>query len=95
MAANLTSLQGTIVSKDKTAVEALLGAPVKKSFWTNARPPVGATAAEIAAFEAERLDEIWIYANGRVHFTLAGIAAKVDDNVAKDLPPEQGSPLVA
>lgn len=89
----LTSIQGSIINKAKAQVEAMLGAPLKKSYWKNVRLPEGATPQEIAAFEAEQLDEIWIYANGRVHFTLAGKAKIVDDNVSMDLPPE--GPLVA
>ena len=59
-----------------------------------AKPPEGADAKAVAAYEAEALDEIWIYANGRVHFTLAGTAAKVDDKVDRDLPPPEGTMYV-
>jgi hypothetical protein len=90
----LTEIQNQIVNKSKPDVEALLGKPAKVSYWTNAKPPEGANAAAVAAFEAEALDEIWIYTNGRVHFTLAGTAAKVDDKVDRDLPPPEGT-LVA
>lgn len=41
-----------------SGVEALIGAPLKKRFWKNVRLPEGATPEEIAAFEAEHLDEI-------------------------------------
>lgn len=91
----LTSIQGNIINKSKAQVEAMLGAPLKKRYWTNVHLAEGATPQEVAAFKAEQLDEIWIYANGRVHFTLAGKATRVDDNVAKDLPPERDGPLVA
>ena len=95
MADALTSIQANILDKEKAEIEAMLGAPLKKRYWTNVRPPEGATAAEIASFEAEQLDEIWIYANGRIHFTMAGKATAVDDNVTKDLPPERDGPLIA
>jgi hypothetical protein len=95
MADTLTSIEGNIVNKTKAEVEALIGAPLKKRFWKNVRLPEDATAEEIAAFEAEQLDEIWIYTNGRVHFTLAGKATSVDDNVSKDFPPDQPGPLIA
>jgi hypothetical protein len=95
MADTLTDIQGDIINKTKAEVEALIGTPLKKSFWKNARLPEGATAEETAAFEAEQLDEIWIYANGRVTFTLAGKATKVDDNVSKYFPPDQPGPLIA
>lgn len=91
----LTSIRNSLIGKGKTQVEAMLGAPLKKSYWTNMRLPAGATPQEIADFEAEQLDEIWIYANGRVHFTMAGKARSVDDNVSKDLPPDRDGPLVA
>ena len=77
------------MNTEKADVETLLGKPVKVSYWTNAKPPEGADAAAIAAFEKEALDEIWIYNNGRVHFTLAGTAVKVDDKVDRDLPPPE------
>jgi hypothetical protein len=95
MAGTLTDIQANIVNKDKAQVEALLGAPVKKSYWKNAEPPQGATPQEIADFKANQMDEIWIYTNGRVHFTAAGKATSVDDNVLKDLPPDRDPPLVA
>jgi hypothetical protein len=94
MADTLKDIENTILTKAKAQVEALLGAPLKRRFWTNVVPPAGATPQEIAAFEAEHLDEIWIYANGRVHFTMAGKATLVDDNVSRDLPPEQEGSLV-
>ncbi len=90
----LTDIQAQIVDKSKADVEALLGKPVKVSYWTNAKPPEGADAAAVAAYNAEALDEIWIYSNGRVHFTTAGKAVKVDDKVDRDLPPPEGT-LVA
>ena len=95
MSDTLTSIQGSIINKTKAQVEAMLGVPLKKRYWKNVSPPEGATPPEIAAFEAEQLDEIWIYANGRVHFTLADKARTVDDNVSKDLPPDREAPLVA
>lgn len=85
----LTDMQAQIIDKPKADIETLLGKPLKVSYWTNPRPPEGADAAAIAAFEAETLDEIWIYTNGRVHFTLAGTAARVDDKVSRDLPPQE------
>jgi hypothetical protein len=90
----LTEMQDQIVKKSREDVEALLGKPVKVSYWTNARPPEGADANAVAAYEAEALDEIWIYANGRVHFTMAGKAVKVDDEIDRDLPPPEGTVFV-
>ena len=89
MAERLTDIEAQIVDKSKADVEELLGKPVKVSYWTNAKPPEGADAAAVTAFEAEALDEIWIYTNGRVHFTMAGTAVKVDDKVDRDLPPPE------
>jgi hypothetical protein len=68
---NLTSIQSQILNKHKTAVEALSGQPLRKGYWKKTKPPQGADAAAIAAFESSVLDEIWIYSTGRVHFTLA------------------------
>jgi hypothetical protein len=97
MANGLTEREADILTKDKAAVETLLGKPAKVGFWTNTTPPEGGDAAAIAAYEAEVLDEIWIYTNGRVHFSLAGTAVKVDDKVGRDLPPPEpdGGTLVA
>ena len=94
MAERLTDIEGEILNKSKEDVETRLGQPTKVGYWTKARPPEGADAAAITAFEAEALDEIWIYTNGRVHFTIAGKAIKVDDKVDRDLPPTEGT-LVA
>jgi hypothetical protein len=91
----LTSRESEILGKDKAEVMELLGAPVKQRFWTNVQTPDDMTASELAAFQAEQLDEIWIYQTGRVHFSLAGTAALVDDNVSKDLPPEQRGSMIA
>jgi hypothetical protein len=87
MAEPLTDMQSQILDKDKMAVEALLGKPLKKGYWKTMVPPPDADAAAVAAFKAGVLDEIWIYENGRVHFTLAGKAKRVDDKVRLDLPP--------
>lgn len=90
MAEPLTSRQVEILAKDKAAVEALLGLPVKKEYWkTNVSPP-GADAAAITAHKAATLDEIWVYKEGRVHFSLDNIARKVDDKTRFDLPPPDG-----
>jgi hypothetical protein len=89
VAETLTDMQAQIVNKNKAAVEQLLGAPLKKSYWTTSKPPDGANAAAITAFEKTALDEIWIYVSGRVHFNIAGTALKVDDKTGRDLPPEQ------
>ena len=94
MAERLIDIEAQILDKTKEDVETLLGQPTKVGYWTKAKPPEGADAAAITAFEAEALDEIWIYTNGRVHFTIAGKAVKVDDKVERDLPPEEGT-LVA
>jgi hypothetical protein len=88
MAERLIDIEAQILDKTKEDVETLLGKPTKVGYWTKAKPPEGADAT--AAFEAEALDEIWIYTNGRVHFTIAGNAVKVDDKVDRDLPPEEG-----
>lgn len=85
----LSSMETQIVGRDKATVQDVLGQPVKVTHWLNMRPPEGASATELAAFEESLLDEIWVYSNGRVHFNLAGKALKVDDDVSKDLPPEQ------
>jgi hypothetical protein len=89
MAETLTGMQAQILSKNKPAVEVLLGKPLKVGYWTTATPPEGASAAAVAAFELNSLDEIWIYASGRIHFNLAGTAVKVDDKTGLDLPPNQ------
>jgi hypothetical protein len=89
VAEKLTRIQGQLLHKDKATVRALLGKPTKIGYWSTTTPPQGANAATLAAFEAATLDEIWIYAGGRVHFTLAGTAAKVDDKTDWDLPPNQ------
>jgi hypothetical protein len=95
MAERLTEIQAQILDKSKEDVETLLGVPVKIGYWKNEEAPEGADAAAIAAFEAESLDEIWIYTSGRVHFTMAGTAVKVDDKVDRDLPqPESDGGLV-
>ena len=91
MAERLTDIQAQIVDKDKAAIETLLGKPLKVGHWKNAKPPEGADAAAIAAFEAKALDEIWIYTSGRVHFTMAGTAVKVDDKIDRDLPPQESN----
>ena len=88
MATRLTDLETQILTKNKAEVEALLGKPVKIGYWTTPASPQGASAAETATFEA-RLDEIWIYFSGRVHFSIAGSAVKVDNRTNLDLPPEQ------
>ncbi len=90
----LTDIQAQIIEKSKADVEALLGKPAMISYWSNARPPEGASPADVTAYNEKALDEIWIYNNGRVHFTMAGVAAKVDDKVDRDLPPPEGT-LVA
>jgi hypothetical protein len=91
----LSASESNIVNKDKAAVEALLGTPLKKSAWKNAPPANDADAAAVDALKAEMLDEIWIYEGGRVHFNMAGQAAKVDDKVGYDLPPDQSGSLIA
>jgi hypothetical protein len=86
VAGGLIKMQAQILRKDKAAVRALLGRPVKIGYWTTTTPPQGASAVALAAFSANTLDEIWIYASGRVHFSLAGSAVKVDDKIDPDLP---------
>lgn len=90
MAEPLTSQQAQILDKNKAAVEALLGAPIKKEYWKTNVPPADADAAALAAHKAATLDEIWIYQEGRVHFSLDDIARKVDDKTRLDLQPEGG-----
>lgn len=87
MAERLSGIRAQLLRKDKAAVRGMLGKPAKIGYWTTTNPPQGADAAAVAAFEAATLDEIWIYAGGRVHFTLAGSAARVDDKTGRDLPP--------
>ena len=94
MADHLSDRRAEIEGKDKAAVKALLGDPVQVSHWTNVRPPEGADAAAVAELHGRLLDEIWIYTSGRVHFTMAGTATRVDDRVAHDLPPEENPPLL-
>lgn len=91
----LSSREPELVGKDKEAVKAMLGFPVKTGFWSKAEPPAGLTPDETASFEDQQLDEIWIYHNGRVHFSTAGNARRVDDNVRNDLPPDTEGPLMA
>lgn len=88
MAERLSRIRVQLLRKDKGTVRAMLGKPTKIGYWTTTKPPQGADAATVAAFEAATLDEIWIYAGGRVHFTLAGSAARVDDKTDRDLPPD-------
>ena len=83
----LTDLRTRIVRQDKATVQALLGRPAKVGYWTTTLPPRNASAAMLAEFRAHTLDEIWIYPTGRVHFTLDGRAANVDDKTSRDLPP--------
>lgn len=86
MAESLVEMREQILDKDKDAVRQLLGEPVKVSYWKNQVPAEG---TDMAAFNAEALDEIWVYRNGRVHFNLAGNALKVDDRAALHLPPPE------
>ncbi len=88
MAERMSEQSAQIVSKAKTAVEALLGKPMTIGYWTTGEPAPGSTPAQIAAFEDGQLDEIWIYTNGRVHFSVSGKALKVDDKTLFDLPPD-------
>lgn len=88
MPETLSEMRAQLLDKDKAGVRELLGEPVKVAHWTTAEPPGEASAADIAEFEEKTLDEIWIYYNGRVHFNLAGKAAKVDDKIRLEPPPE-------
>jgi hypothetical protein len=88
VAERLSRIRGQLLRKDKATVRATLGKPTKIGYWTTTKPPQGADAATLAAFEAATLDEIWIYTGGRVHFTLAGSATRVDDKTDRDLPPD-------
>lgn len=90
MAESLTTRQGEILDKNKAAIEALLGPPVKKEYWKTNVPPPESDAAAITAFKAGTLDEIWIYHEGRVHFSVDNIARKVDAKTRFDLPPPGG-----
>jgi hypothetical protein len=90
MADPLTTRQVEILDKNKAAIEALLDAPTKKEYWKTSEPPPEADAAAVAAFKATTLDEIWVYPQGRVHFSLDNIARKVDDKTRFDLPPADG-----
>ncbi|AXT85686.1 hypothetical protein C6I20_11125 [Aeromicrobium sp. A1-2] len=84
----MTDVSAQIIGKNKAAVEALLGKPVEVGYWTTTRPPEGANAAAVTAFEKESPDEIWVYTNGRVHFSLSDAALTVDDKSRFDLPPD-------
>lgn len=86
MAESLVDKREQILNKDKDAVRQLLGEPVKVTYWKNAVPAEG---TDLAAFNAESLDEIWVYRDGRVHFNLAGNALKVDDRAVLHLPPPE------
>lgn len=86
MADRLTEQQTRILARSKAEVERLLGKPLKIGYWTTPAPPRGADRAAIAKFKANTLDEIWVYATGRVHFSLAGEARKVDNKTRLDLP---------
>lgn len=90
MAESLMSKQSQILDKNKAAIQALLGEPVAKGAWKTTTPGPDADAAAVTAFNASTLDEIWIYREGRVHFSLDGIARKVDDKSRLDLPPADG-----
>ena len=90
MAEPLTTRQVEILTKNKAAIEVLLGVPAKKEYWKTNEPPPEADAAAIAAFKVATLDEIWVYPEGRVHFSLDNIARKVDDKTRFDLPPADG-----
>lgn len=90
MAEPLTTRQVEILEKNKAAIEALLGPPRKKEYWKTNEPPPEADAAALTAFKASTLDEIWIYQEGRVHFSLDGVARKVDDKTRLDMPPPDG-----
>ncbi len=89
MAERLSDLAPQIKNKTQAGVEALLGKPIDKGFWSTNEPPPGATPAQVAAHARSTLDEIWIYTNGRVHFSIAGKAIKVDDKTLFDQPPDQ------
>ncbi|HZM83487.1 MAG TPA: hypothetical protein VFC19_47840 [Candidatus Limnocylindrales bacterium] len=89
MPETLTERQAQILGKDRDSVRELLGEPVKVGHWTTADTPQGASPADVEAFQEKTLDEIWIYFAGRVHFNLAGKAAKVDDKTRLDLPPPE------
>ncbi|MCU0767858.1 MAG: hypothetical protein MUD07_00180 [Burkholderiaceae bacterium] len=90
MAEPLTTKQSQILDRDKAAVTALLGEPVKIESWKTNEPPPDADAAAVSAFKAATLDAIWIYKEGRVHFSLDNIARKVDDKTRLDLEPPGG-----
>ncbi|MET9272065.1 hypothetical protein [Kribbella sp. NPDC003557] len=83
----LTDQRTRLLRQDKATVQALLGRPARIGYWTTTTLPRNASAAMVAEFRAHTLDEIWIYPTGRVHFTLDGRAAKVDDKPSLDLPP--------
>lgn len=89
MAERLTDMEAQLLGMDKPEVTGLLGDPVKRGWWKTVALPADATPADVAAHEAGKLDEIWIYTQGRVHFSLAGKVIKVDDKTALDLPRDQ------
>lgn len=86
----LSERRAELEGKDKAEVFALLGQPAAVSRWKNVPPPTNVTPAELTDFEETSLADIWVYRNGRVHFSIAGKVLKVDDKYENDLPPPEG-----
>ncbi|MGW5192753.1 hypothetical protein ACWEOO_26150 [Kribbella sp. NPDC004138] len=87
MPESLSALRLRLVGQTKEAVQTMLGRPATIDYWTTPQPPQNASAAMLEEFRSRTLDEIWIYPAGRVHFSLAGRVAKVDDKAARYFPP--------
>ena len=85
MANGLTDREAEILGKTPQEIRDLLGDPVKVAAWKTVDSPPELTAAEVEAFLATQLGEIWVYTNGRVHFSRTNIAARVDEDVTKHL----------
>ena len=81
----LTEMEADILQKTPEQVRELLGEPVTIAAWKTVDSPPEATAAEVDAFLATQLGEIWVYFNGRVHFSRANVAVRVDEDVTKHL----------
>jgi hypothetical protein len=90
---NLSEMRGQLLERTKEQVRAELGEPERVTYWQNMKPPPEADEAALAEFRRTLLDEIWVYSNGRVHFSLEGRVLKVDDDTSHDL--QSDSPPVA
>jgi len=95
LANHLSSIKAQLMGKDQAYVHGQLGLPVTTARWKKTAPPQGANAAETKAFEDTSFDEIWVYASGRIHFSISGIVLDVDDDVSLDMPNEELPTMMA